>query len=222
MFYKGDMLPAQGRNTFSTASDNQSQVEVHLVLGENKLASDNVSLGKFILDGIPPAPKGIPQIQVVCEINQELELYVTATDKTSGQKKNFQVVKLATISPPPIKDPLPPKPNTEAENLFGSSTDFTDWFRTIFGKQNAEGLAPEYAKEYQQSLEISMEEAYKGTARPINTAGVQKLVRIPAGVRTGSKVRVAGAGPNGLDLYLIISVQPHPFFMRTGLDLSYR
>ena len=72
---------------------------------------------------------------------------------------------------------------------------------------------------YQQELEISLEEAYKGTTRLLQTDGKEKQVRIPAGVRTGSKVRVAGAGPNGLDLYLIVDVQDDKRFERRGNDL---
>jgi|GEM_PF-1925018 len=219
MFYKGDALPSQRREVFSTAADNQSKVEVHLVIGENKFANDNKSLGKFILDRIPPAPKGVPQIEILLEVSQELELNVTATDKTSGREKNFQVVKLNTIELPATKDPLPPKPNSEFDDLFSSSGGFSDFFQTIFGRGYAGDATPLNTKGYQQPLEINIQEAYKGTTRSIQVVGNQKLVRIPAGVRTGSKVRVAGAGPNGQDLYLTISIQPHPFFTRRGWDL---
>jgi curved DNA-binding protein len=81
---------------------------------------------------------------------------------------------------------------------------FSDFFRTIFGMRDAEQAARARPQGYQQPLEISMEEAYKGTTRVLQNNGKQKQVRIPAGVRTGSKVRVAGGGPNGTDLYLII------------------
>lgn len=72
---------------------------------------------------------------------------------------------------------------------------------------------------YQQELEITLEEAYQGTTRVLQSDGKQKQVRIPAGVRTGSKVRVAGGGPNGLDLYLIVEVKEDPRFERRGNDL---
>ncbi len=72
---------------------------------------------------------------------------------------------------------------------------------------------------YQQQLEISLEEAYKGATRVVQNNDKQKQVRIPAGVKTGSKVRVAGVGPNGTDLYLIISVTEDPRFERRGNDL---
>lgn len=72
---------------------------------------------------------------------------------------------------------------------------------------------------YQQQAEISLEDAFKGTTLQIQTEGKRKQVKIPPGVRTGSKVRVAGAGPNGMDLYLIVQVNDHPSFERKGNDL---
>lgn len=223
IFYKGDSLPAEFRNTFSTATDNQSQVEVRLVLGENKLASDNESLGKFVLDGILPAPKGVPQIDILVKISRELELNILATEKATGRTKNLQLARLDTIAPPPIKDPLPPKNDSSStENLFGSS-DFSDFFQTIFG--NTGTANPVRSKSYQPSmghqqlLEINIEEAYTGKTHFIKINGVPKQLLIPAGVQAGSKIRVAGAGPNGLDLYFTISIQPHRFFAQSGSDL---
>jgi len=100
---------------------------------------------------------------------------------------------------------------------------FSDFFRTIFG-MGGEGVGTRtrtrpQAQGYQQELEVTLDEAYKGTTRLLQTDGKQKQVRIPAGVRTGSKVRVPGAGPNGLDLYLIVQVQDDTRFERRGNDL---
>jgi len=97
------------------------------------------------------------------------------------------------------------------------------FFRTIFG-MGGEGVGTQtrtrpQTQGYQQELEITLDEAYKGTTRLLQTDGKQKQVRIPAGVRTGSKVRVPGAGPNGLDLYLIVQVQEDDRFERRGNDL---
>ena len=101
----------------------------------------------------------------------------------------------------------------DMDEMFGGG--FSEFFRTIFGIGNA----PTRAQGYQQELVISLEEAYKGTTRILQSNGKEKQVRIPAGVRTGSKVRVAGAGPNGLDLYLIVDVQDDKRFERRGNDL---
>ncbi len=108
----------------------------------------------------------------------------------------------------------------DLDDLFGGAGGFSDFFRTIFGR-GAEGAAParQQPQGYQQELQITLEEAYKGATRVIQSDGKQKQVHIPAGVRTGSKVRVAGAGPNGLDLYLVIDVQEDKRFERRGNDL---
>jgi curved DNA-binding protein len=115
---------------------------------------------------------------------------------------------------------------SDLDDLFGGAGGFSDFFRTIFGR-GAEGAGAgtrtrarqQQPQGYQQELEITLEEAYQGTTRVLQSDGKQKQVRIPAGVRTGSKVRVAGAGPNGLDLYLIIDVKEDPRFERRGSDL---
>jgi curved DNA-binding protein len=100
----------------------------------------------------------------------------------------------------------------------GGMGGFSDFFRTIFGRDvDAETRSRPQA--YQQQLDITMEEAYRGTTRVIQNDGNQKQVRIPPGVRTGSKVRVAGAGPNGVDLYLIVNVAEDNRFERRGNDL---
>lgn len=113
----------------------------------------------------------------------------------------------------------------DLDDLFGGAGGFSDFFRTIFGR-GAEGAGTgtrtrsrQQPQGYQQELEITLEEAYHGTTRLLQTDGKQKQVRIPAGVRTGSKVRVAGAGPNGLDLYLIVEVKDDKRFERRGNDL---
>lgn len=104
----------------------------------------------------------------------------------------------------------------DLNDMFGGG--FSDFFQTLFGR-GARASAQTGPQGYQQELEISLEEAYKGTTRLISSGGKQKRVRIPAGVRTGSKVRVAGAAPDGLDLYLIIQVADDPRFERRGDDL---
>ncbi len=84
-------IPARETQTFSTASDNQTQVEIHVLQGERAMASDNKSLGRFILDGIPPAPRGVPQIEVTFDINANGILEVTAKDKASGKSQNITI-----------------------------------------------------------------------------------------------------------------------------------
>ncbi|HAG22603.1 MAG: Chaperone protein DnaK [Synergistales bacterium 53_16] len=84
-------IPVSRSQIFSTASDNQSQVEIHVLQGERPMAADNVSLGRFILDGIPPAPRGIPQIEVAFDIDVNGILNVTAVDKGTNRKQHITI-----------------------------------------------------------------------------------------------------------------------------------
>ncbi len=84
-------IPTRRSQVFSTASDSQTQVEIHVLQGERPMAVDNKSLGKFILDGIPPAPRGIPQIEVTFDIDANGILKVTASDKASGRSQHITI-----------------------------------------------------------------------------------------------------------------------------------
>jgi len=84
-------VPTSKTQVFSTAADNQTSVEVHIVQGERPMAIDNKFLGKFMLDGIPPAPRGIPQIEVSLEIDSNGILNVTAKDKATGKEQHITI-----------------------------------------------------------------------------------------------------------------------------------
>lgn len=109
------------------------------------------------------------------------------------------------------------------EDAFGGAGGFSDFFRSIFGdaiRNSMRGQAAQQPQGYQQAVQISFQEAYNGTLRHVESSGRKLQVRIPAGVKTGSKVRVAGAGPDGLDLYLIVEVTDEDKFERDGQDLT--
>ncbi|MFA6274004.1 MAG: molecular chaperone DnaK [Candidatus Paceibacterota bacterium] len=84
-------IPSSKSQIFSTAADNQTSVEIHIVQGERPMASDNKSLGRFILDGIPPAPRGMPQIEVTFDVDVNGILNVTAKDKASGKAQSIKI-----------------------------------------------------------------------------------------------------------------------------------
>ena len=111
-----------------------------------------------------------------------------------------------------------------AEDVFGGAGGFSDFFRSIFGeavRSSARNQAAQQQQQgYQQDVEISFQEAYEGTTRQLQSSDRKLQVRIPAGVKTGSKVRVAGAGPEGLDLYLVVKVTDENRFERDGQDLT--
>jgi len=85
-------IPTRKSQIFSTAADGQTQVEIHVVQGERPMAADNKGLGKFILDGIPPAPRGIPQIEVAFDIDANGILNVSAQDKATGREQSMQII----------------------------------------------------------------------------------------------------------------------------------
>ncbi|MFQ5418897.1 MAG: molecular chaperone DnaK [Anaerolineae bacterium] len=91
-------IPTNKSQVFSTAADGQTQVEIHVVQGERPMAPDNKSLGRFILDGIPPAPRGVPQIEVTFDINADGILNVTAQDKATGREQAMQIVPSSGLS----------------------------------------------------------------------------------------------------------------------------
>ncbi len=84
-------IPTSKSEVFSTAADNQPSVEIHVVQGEREMVSDNKSLGKFILDGIPPAPRGVPQVEVTFNIDANGILNVVAKDKASGKEQSITI-----------------------------------------------------------------------------------------------------------------------------------
>jgi molecular chaperone DnaK len=88
---KNTTVPTSKTQVFSTAADNQTSVEIHILQGERPMAKDNKSLGRFILDGIPPAPRGIPQIEVTFDIDANGILHVTAKDKATGKAQSIRI-----------------------------------------------------------------------------------------------------------------------------------
>ncbi|MCP4357736.1 MAG: Hsp70 family protein, partial [Chloroflexi bacterium] len=91
-------IPTRKTETFSTAEDNQTAVDIHVLQGERPLAGDNKTLGMFRLDGIPPAPRGVPQIEVTFDIDANGILDVTAKDKATGKEQRIQITASTNLS----------------------------------------------------------------------------------------------------------------------------
>ena len=104
-------IPTRDSQVFSTASDSQTSVEIHVLQGERTMAADNKSLGKFTLDGIPPAPRGIPQIEVIFDINANGILEVTAKDKATNRQQNITITGSSGLSEEEVE-----KMRRDAEN----------------------------------------------------------------------------------------------------------
>jgi len=103
-------IPTSRSQTFSTAADNQASVEIHITQGERAMSADNKSLGKFMLDGIPPAPRGLPQVEVTFDIDASGILTVTAKEKTTGKEQSIKITGSTGLSKEDIE-----KMKTDAE-----------------------------------------------------------------------------------------------------------
>ncbi len=157
-------VPSSKSEVFSTAADNQPQVEVHVLQGEREMATDNKSLGRFVLDGIAPAPRGIPQIEVTFNIDANGILHVGAKDKGTGKEQSITVQDSGNMSKEDIEkaqkeaeehadDDKAKREAIESKNLLSS---------TIY---NAEKLVKESADklsdEDKKTIEEAVEEAKK-------------------------------------------------------------
>jgi len=98
MITRNTTIPTKKTETYSTAVDGQTNVEIHVLQGEREMASDNKSLGTFRLDGIPPSPRGVPQIEVTFDIDANGILSVTAKDKGSGKEQSISITGASTLS----------------------------------------------------------------------------------------------------------------------------
>lgn len=98
MIERNTPIPTSKTQIFTTAADNQTSVEIHILQGERPLAKDNLSLGRFILDGIPPAPRGVPQIEVTYAVDENGILHVTAKDLATGKEQKVTVTNSNKLS----------------------------------------------------------------------------------------------------------------------------
>ena len=115
---KNTHIPTKKEQVFSTAADNQTSTEIHITQGERPMATDNKSLGRFVLDGIPPAPRGMPQIEVAFDVDSNGVLHVTAKDKSTGKEQSIRIEANSGLSEEDIE-----RMKQEAEEHAGEDED---------------------------------------------------------------------------------------------------
>ena len=114
---RNSTIPTSKNEVFSTAADNQTSVEIHVLQGERPMAADNKSLGRFILDGVPPSPRGVPQVEVTFDIDANGILNVTAKEKTTGKEQSIKITGSTGLSKDEIE-----KMQKEAESNAAEDT----------------------------------------------------------------------------------------------------
>ncbi len=116
MIERNTTIPVKKTETYSTAADSQTAVDIHILQGERPLANDNMSLGRFRLDGIPPAPRGVPQVEVTFDIDANGILHVTARDKATGKEQKITVTASTNLNKQDIERMVQESRAHEAED----------------------------------------------------------------------------------------------------------
>ncbi len=116
MIERNTTIPVKKTETYSTAADSQTAVDIHILQGERPLANDNMSLGRFRLDGIPPAPRGVPQVEVTFDIDANGILHVTARDKATGKEQKITVTASTNLNKQDIERMVQESRQHEAED----------------------------------------------------------------------------------------------------------
>ena len=183
-------IPTKKSQIFSTAADSQESVEINVVQGERPLASDNKSLGKFLLDGIPPAQRGVPQIEVAFDINADGILNVSAQDKATGHSQNITIQASSGLSDGEIEQMVQDaeKYGEEDSSRKESVEASNDANSAIYGAERALKELSEHSdlelqdtvKEKLQELKQVLEEADLETIRKATDALQQEVQRIAA------------------------------------------
>jgi molecular chaperone DnaK len=177
-------IPTKKQQTFSTAADGQTQVEIHVVQGERPMANDNKSLGRFILDGIPPAPRGIPQIEVAFDIDANGILNVSARDKATNRQQAMQIIPSSGLAKDEIErmvkdaeshaaEDTRRKQDVEARNV----TDSAVYGAEKFLRDNGDKI-PETNRAAVQSEIDAVKAAMAGGDPATMTAAAQRLEQV--------------------------------------------
>ena len=171
---KNTTIPVKKSQIFSTAADNQPSVEVHVLQGERPMASDNKSLGRFILDGIPPAPRGMPQVEVVFDIDVNVILHVSAKDKATGKEQSIRIEASSGLSDEEIE-----KMKREAESHAEEDKKKKDLIEvrnlaetTVYATEKA---LKDYGDKVDEAIKKDIEEKLKSLNEARGKEGIEEI-----------------------------------------------
>ncbi len=185
-------IPTSKSEVFSTASDNQSQVEIHVLQGEREFAADNKSLGRFILDGIAPAPRGIPQIEVTFNLDANGILNVTAKDKGTGKEQSITIQNSGNMSKEDIeKAQKEAELHADEDKKKRETIDAKNHLETTI--HQAERMPEDYKEKISDDDKETIKKAVEEAQKVLNDADADKEKLEEAAKELSNKIMPIGA-----------------------------